>query len=156
MVTGRKADTGGAAAIREGSLQRGSRSEGCGDAGNYLEGDASGTERVHFLTSTAKDERVAGFEANDGETATGIVDHHGVDLFLGNVFVSAAFADVDHDGPRSVLQHGRGDKIVVEDDIGTGKKAYGLEGEQFGIAGTGADEVDSSWKGSRHADTSVC
>lgn len=165
MVSGRKADAGGTAAVGERLAESGGSGTGGGNAGNDCEGQGGGAKGIDFLSGASEDERVAGFEAHDGEAAAGRVDHGGVDLLLGDGFTAAALADVDEEGASGVGEDGGGDEIVVKDEVGGGEQARGPEGEEIGIAGTGADKINGAGvrfaagfgrgcgEGSAHAET---
>ena len=66
------------------------------------------------------------------------------------VFDAAALAHVDDLGVRAAQVEDRlRDKVVVEDDVGGLNQAQRLDGEQIGIAGAGADEVDLAFERSK-------
>jgi hypothetical protein len=64
------------------------------------------------------------------------------DFFLGDGVSGLLFAYVDALGVRgSEGKEGFGGEVVVEDDVGLREEAAAFDGEEFGVAGAGADEV---------------
>ena len=62
---------------------------------------------------------------------------------LGEEAEAGAFADVDtFGGGGNEIQDFGADEGVVEDDVGGLEDAEGFEGEEFGVAGAGAEEED--------------
>ena len=117
VVGGGEDEFGGGVAVGEGGFERGGDGEGGGDAGNDVKGDAGGAESFDLFVGAAEDEGVSGLEAEDGLCCTGVGDHHGVDLGLGDAGLATAFAD----GGELSLRVGKGedlggDEVVVEDD----------------------------------------
>ena len=107
-------------------------------------------ERGHLFRGAAKDERVAALEADDGAMRGGRVDHERVDFVLRDGFCAAALADVDNfRAGRGEIENCLRDKVVVQDDVGGLDEAQGFDGEQVGIAGACADEVDRACGASR-------
>ena len=95
-VVGGGEDEAWLAAVRSvsGVLRAGGGGEGGGDAGDDLEGDVGGAEGFDLFAGAAEDERVAGFEAEDGLARRArAVEHEGVDPGLGDARLAAAFAD---------------------------------------------------------------
>jgi hypothetical protein len=105
--------------------------------------DAGFVERGHFFGGAAEDERIAALEADHTAAGAGVLDHQRVDFVLGDGLCAAALADVDDFGARrGELENGLRDEIVVEDHVGGLDEAQRLDGEQVGIAGAGADEIN--------------
>ncbi len=70
-------------------------------------------------------------------------DEERVDVLLGEEFCAGAFAYVDFFCVRGDEHEDFGrDQGVVKNDVGGFEEAEGFAGEEFGVPGTGADEVD--------------
>lgn len=71
-----------------------------------------------------------------------------MDAGLGDAGLTAAFADAVFEYLRAAeVEDGIGDEVVVEDDVGVGEQMGGTEGEEIGVAGAGAYEIDGSFFG---------
>ena len=98
--------------------------------------------------AASEDEGVTAFQAHDAVAGAGLLDHQLFDLVLRHRMVAARLADVDAPGvTASAIQHLGRDQLVVDDDVGVLKRAQGLEGQQLGVAGTGADDMDHAMSG---------
>ena len=95
MMAGGEDDLGRPIAIGKRTADGSCGSEGGGDSGNDLERNAGLGERGNFFGGAAEDERVAALEADHAAPGARMVDHEGVDLFLGDGLGAAALADVD-------------------------------------------------------------
>ena len=130
-------------AAGERAADGGGCSEGGGDAGNNLKGHTGFGERGHLLCGAAEEERIAALEAYDNAPRLCQLDHQRVDLLLRDALHAAALAHVDDFGDRRGQCKNRlRNKAVVQNYIGGLKKAQSLDGEQVGISGTGADQID--------------
>ena len=136
-----------------GVLELGGDGGGGGDAGDDLEGDVGLAEGGDLLGGAAEDEGVAGLEAEDGGAGVavagaGVLEHEGVDAGLGDAGLAAALADGDDEGGGAgEVEDLVGDEVVGEDDVGGLEELEGAQGEQAGISGACADEIDGSGLG---------
>jgi hypothetical protein len=80
----------GAGAVGERRLEAGGDGEGSGNSGDDLEGDRVLAEEGDLLGGAAEDERVAGFEADDGAFVASVLEEQLVDPRLGDARLSAA------------------------------------------------------------------
>ena len=145
VMARREDHVGRAGAIGQRAGNCGGGGESSRDAGDNFEIDAGLAERRHLLRGAAEDERVAALQAHHAAACKGMLRHQRVDFFLGDGFGAATLADVDDLGAAtSEVKDRLRDKIVVEDDVGIPDETSGLYGEQVGITGTGANEIDLS------------
>jgi len=143
VVGGSEDELRGRAAVGERSLQVGGYGEGGGDAGDDLKGDLGFAEEGDLFTGAAEDERVTGFEPEDGASLRRVFEHEGVNAGLGDARLSATLADGDDVGGGAGEREDLiGDEVVGEDDVGGLDEREGAEGEQIGVAGARSDEVD--------------
>lgn len=135
----------GGGAVGEGCAQVSGYSEGCGDARDDLEGDVVFAEEGDLFAGATEDEGVAGFEAEDGAVGAGVLEHEGVDLGLCDAGLATALADGDDfGGGAGEGEDFVGDEVVGEDDLGGLEEVQGSEGEEAGVSGACACEVDVS------------
>ena len=108
----------GGGAVGERGLEGGGYGEGCGDAGDYLEGDVVLAEEGYLFSGSAEDEWVAGFEAEYRGVVGGVFEHQGVDAGLSDAGLAAAFAYGDDEGGGAgEVEDVVGDEVVGEDDV---------------------------------------
>jgi hypothetical protein len=95
------------------------------------------------FAAAPEDERIAAFEAYDDLAFLGLVHEELVDLILRQRMRAGPLADVHdlggfRDARRDVVRHERieGDEIRLRDQF------RGAQGEQTGVAGAGADEIN--------------
>ena len=114
-----------------------------GDAGDDFEGDAGIGQRFGLFAAASEDERIAALEPDHGEAAARALDQHGADLFLGEGVGGFLLADVEALGVgRGEIEQGVGGEVVEEDGVGLLQNAAAFDGDEIGIAGPGAYEVD--------------
>lgn len=92
--------------------------------------------------SAAEHERVTTFQAGDGFAGEGVFQDQIKDLGLNRILFAFVLADVDELGVG--LSEGENvwaNEPIIEDDIDLAEKARGFKSEEFGIAGTCADEI---------------
>ena len=136
-------NAGGDAAVGERELGGGGGSKCGGNAGDNFEGNVVGTERVDFFGGAAEEERVTTFEADDDFVARGGVNEERVDVGLREEAEAGALADVDAlGGGGDEREDLRADERIVEDDVGGLQEAQRFDGEEIGVTGAGADEID--------------
>src|SRR3989441_6402603 len=84
---------------------------------------------------------VTALQPDDAAAAVRAFDEQPVDLWLADVLAAGHLADIDHlsVAPR-VLQHLARDQVVVDDHGRLAQPADGLEGDELGLAPSGADE----------------
>ena len=155
-VAGHESDGGGVLAMGEGDAGVGGDAERGGDSGDDLESDAGIGEGLGLFAAAAEDEGVAALEADDGQSTAGALDQHAADFILGEFVGGLLFADIDAFGARrgEFEESGRGE-VVVEDGVGESENATAFDGDQLGVAGACADQIDlrhgrSWWRGQGH------
>ena len=101
-----------------------------------------------LLAAAAEDEGIAAFQAQHALAGLGMLGQQRVDLVLALAVVALDLADIDALGIAAhVVQDLRPDQLVVEHDVGLLHQAMGAEGQQIGIARTGADDIDGAARG---------
>ncbi|OGQ20623.1 MAG: hypothetical protein A2138_05990 [Deltaproteobacteria bacterium RBG_16_71_12] len=99
-------------------------------------------QEERLLAASPEHERVAALEPHDGVLPQGCGKNARVDVILARAWLARLFADVAQLGMRRrQLEQLRAHQRVVEDDVGVGEHARGLDGEQLRIAGAGSDQV---------------
>ena len=110
--------------------------------GTTSNGTAGVEQRLGLLAATTEHVRVAALEADHPAPVAGQLDEQRRDQLLRDG-TPGSLADVDQLGGRGdQRQHPVADQRVVHDDVGLGEQAGGLDGQQVGVAGSGADERD--------------
>ncbi len=142
LVAGQEDDRGAVRAVGERNSGVGRGSQGGGDPGDDLEGNAGLGQSARLLASASEDERVAALQADDGLSLEREAHERPVDLVLGGAELPGLLAREEAlaSGPRE-LEGLRRDEVIVNDDVGVGEDAPGLERQQFRIPGPGAHEV---------------
>jgi hypothetical protein len=108
-------------------------------AGDDLVGDAELLEAAHLLGGGAEQRRIAGVDAGDVVIVVACLDEHRDDLVEGqtrrvhDLGVGAGAAD-DLGGDQ---------RAGVEDDRAASDELGAAHGEEAGVAGAGADDVDA-------------
>src|SRR5690606_27968930 len=141
-VGGEQGDAPGSAAQCQRDAEFAGGGQTCGDTADDLAADAVPGQPGCFLATTAEDARVAAFQAHHTAPLPGVAQQQTLDEVLRCGAAAAALADADDPRLRAVPKDGRVDQIVDQYDIRLGEQAYGLEGDQFGVAGAGADQPD--------------
>ncbi len=110
-------------------------------------------EEGYLFAGSAEDERVAGFEAEDGAAGfiifrAGVLEHEGVDASLGDAGLAAALTYGDYEGGGAgEVEDGVGDEIVGEDYVAGFEELGGAESQEGWVAGAGTCEVDMAGLG---------
>ena len=113
------------------------------DAGADLERHAMLGQRLDLLAAAPEHEGIAALEAQHALARAGVAHQHGADLLLRRGVVVGALADIDALGLAAhEFEDFRRDQPVVEHDLGLLHQAQRAEGQQIGVAGAGADEID--------------
>ena len=121
---------------------RGRAGHGRGNARRHLDGDAGGTDHVHFLATAAEDERIPALDAHHALALAGLADQDFANLLLRNRMMALGLADIDAVGiAAGQVQDRSRDQTVMHDHIGLAQQAGGLDRQQVRIAGTRADQV---------------
>src|ERR1051326_6999179 len=121
----------------------GSDAERGSDAGDDFERNAGGGESFHFFATAPEDERVAAFEPNDREAAARAVDHHAADFFLREGVDGFFLADVDVLAVfGSEIEQMFVGEVIVEDAVGDREELAAFPGDEAGIAGACAYQID--------------
>jgi len=155
-VAGEKGEAGIEIAVGDGDAGVGRGGDAGGDAGDFDEGDVVGAEDFGFFAAATEDVGIAAFEADNdfsfgvrpsafgvGEGFAGFFDEDGVDFILGFGVLVGGFADVDFFGVGGgeFEEVGVGE-VVVDDDIGAAEGVGARDGDQAGIAGTSAHQIN--------------
>src|SRR5437868_5101763 len=93
-MAGKEDERGREVSVSERNVGCGGGSERGGDSRDDFECDSGLTKRLNFFAPTAKDEGISSFETDHLQARGGERDQKRVDLFLGNAFAAATFADV--------------------------------------------------------------
>ena len=113
------------------------------DTRDDLERDAGRSKRLGLFPASAEHERVAAFQPDDRVAGARLADQDARDLRLRLGVLLWLLADVDPLRVRAHEAHQRaGPEPVVDDDVCAAKEREATNGDQAGIAGAGADEVD--------------
>ena len=110
-------------------------------------------QKRELLAAAAEDERVAALEPHDALAVAGEGDEQRVDRVLRHGVVAGQLADVDDLGRQhdalggEPVEHAARAEPVGDDDVGGLERAQAAEGEQAGVAGSGADERDLAGRG---------
>ena len=84
----------------------------------------------NLFAGATEDERIAGFEAQDGAIDCGVLKHEGVDLGLRNTGLAAALADGDDfGGGTGEGEYLIGDEVIGEDNVGSLEELDGAKSE---------------------------
>src|SRR3954447_4286115 len=116
-----------------------------GDAGHHDSDNVRLTKSVELLATTAKNERVAAFQAHDSAATARRLDEATVDLILPDARLSLALAD-KHAlciAARAV-KHGLTHQIVIEHDVGALQGPQGTERQKIRIARSGTHDIDDA------------
>src|SRR5207249_5770722 len=102
-------------------------------------------QNLELLTAAAEDERITAFQAHNAAPAARGFDEAVVDLVLADAGLSLALADEHTLGiaARSI-EHSLTDQIVIEHHVRALQGLDGTQGQQIGIAGSSADEIDDA------------
>ena len=143
FVAGDNGHGRGKGAVRERDAGIGRAGNGAGDAGHFLKGNASIHEFFGFFAATAKYIGIATLEAGNDLAFLRLGDEELVDIALLHGVVARDLADVD----EFSVGAGNGEqfiagKVVVNHHVSFGKDFSAFAGEQAGIAGACADEIN--------------
>ena len=117
--------------------------------GTISNGDAGLEQRLDLLAAAAEDQRVAALEPDHALTELAAPHQERVDLGLAHEVAGPLLADIDQLGRRVGQAEDAGaDQPVVDHDLGLAQQARGLEGQQLGVAGAGADQIHHAACGS--------
>ena len=143
FVTGDDSHGRGIGAVRERDAGVGGTGDGAGDAGHFFEGNAGVHEFFGFFAASAEYIGIAALQTGNDLAFLRLGDEELVDIALLHGVVARDFADVDEfrvgagDGEQFVAG-----KVVVDHHISFGKDLSAFAGEQAGIAGACADEIN--------------
>ena len=120
--------------------------DGGGDAWDDFERDAVRAQHFEFFAAAAEHEGIAALQPHHALAGRGVFDQQVMDACLGGVVVAAdALADLDQLGvAMRQRQHIGADQAVVEDHVGLGERARGMQGEQARIAGAGTHQAHNA------------
>ena len=122
-----------------------------GDAGHHLERHAGGLEGQGLLPAPSEHEGVAALQADDRPPGPALADQEGVDLVLVDR-TARRLADVDPPGGgRGQVEEAGVGQPVVDDHVGAAEHLGAAHGQQPGVAGAGADQVDGHGGPTRRA-----
>ena len=128
-------------AERKRQLGFGGAAERRGDAGNDHDRDIVLAQPRDFFAAAPEHKSVAALEPHHAAAGLRRFDQTPVDLVLPDAGLAALLADEHALGiaPHAV-EHGLGDELVVEHDIGVLQHLQRTQRQQIGIAGAGADQ----------------
>jgi hypothetical protein len=119
-----------------------------GDAGDIAHRYSGKTAGLGLFGPAPEDHRIAALQACDDQPLTRQVHQQSIDRLLRDLVEFRQLADID---PPHALGHQRhdlgADQPVMHHHIRRLDQSQGLQGQQFGIAGTGTDQVDMSEQG---------
>ena len=129
--------------MRERNARIGRAGYGAGNAGDLLEGNARIHEFLGFFAAAAENVGIAALEPRDNLALLGLGNEKLVDVALFHGVIARNFAYIDEFG----IGPGQGEKlvagkIVVYHDVRFRKNLSAFAGEQAGIAGACADEIN--------------
>jgi hypothetical protein len=117
-----------------------------GDAWDHLEGDAGFRECGGLFAPTAKQERIAAFEAQHATVRSRQLDEQAIDLILRGRRTTTTFADkVSFDMRRNAGQDGGVDQVVVDHAVAIAEQISHPQRQQSRVSGTSTSEKDGSW-----------
>jgi hypothetical protein len=129
------------AALRDRNAERGRCGDAGGDAVHDFDRESRRAERGQFLAAAAEHERIAALEPRDAAARAQMHEHRGDDRLLRRRCMSAALADVlDVCIGTRMAQYVGVHEIVDEQHVRRTDRTDGLERQQVGVAGAGADE----------------
>ena len=123
--------------------ERGDR-RGRRDARHDLRGDAGPTQRERLLAAAAEDERVASLQPDDARAGRAVLDEQRIDPRLAQPVTRH-----EEGVGRSLGDELGGDEPVVDEHVAGADELQPPDGDQPGIAGARADEVDAHPSSSR-------
>jgi len=110
-------------AVRDGNAGVSGSRDSRTNAGNDLERDARGVQRLRLFAAATEDERIAALEAYDALTVSCLFDHQARDLVLRHGLHSAALS---HEDSLAMRRRQRQDRIadqgIVEQHVGAAKE----------------------------------
>ena len=143
FVTGDDGDGGRIGPVRERNARVGRTGNGTGNAGNFLKGNARVHEFLGLFAAASENVGIAALEARNNLALLRLGDEQLVDVALFHGVIAGDFAYIDEFG----IGPGQGEellagKIVVHHDVRFRKNLSAFAGEQAGIAGACADEIN--------------
>ena len=143
FVSGDEGYGRGKTTVRQGDARIGRARDGAGDAGDFLERHARVQQFLGLFAAPAEDVGIAAFEPGDDFAFFGFFYDELVDAVLRERMVSGDLADVNafRVGP-GIAEQGVVGEVVIHDHIGLFENVLALDGQQTGVAGSGADEID--------------
>ena len=142
-VTGHEAHALGVIPVGQRYARIAGGGTGSGNTGDHLEGNMVPGQQLDFLAAPTEDKRIAALEAHYPLALLGHFQQQCVDLLLWQAVVGAGLAHVDALGiAPGQLDDGRRHQAIIEHHIRALQQAQGLERQQVGITGTGAQQVD--------------
>ena len=117
-------------------------------AGHDLEGDALLVQEDRFLAAAVEEERIAPLEADDDLALAGLLGDEQADRVL-LAGLRGGGADVDAlRVRRRHRQQARVDEVIVDHHVRALEAAQAAHGDERGVAGAGADQVDGGHRAS--------
>ena len=115
--------------------------EPCGNAGHHRIGDAGFAQHFDLLATAAEDEGIAALQPHRALSGFRCINQQFVDRILADTGLADPAADRNARGVApDAIENFRRDQFVVENDIRILQRAQRLDGEQIGIARSGADQ----------------
>ena len=119
----------------------GRRRDGGSDAGHLLKGNAMRGQQLQLLAAAAKQKRIAAFKAHHLFALQRLLQQNLIDLFLRHGMMICLFAHIDPFGPLwNQCQNAGAYQTVEHHHIGCLQRLPAFDGQQAGVAGSGADK----------------
>ena len=112
--------------------------------GTISNGMPGGGQRFDLFAAAPEDERIAALQPHHGPAAARALDQHAREISsCVNSCADALLADVDALGMRGrQVEQTLVRQMIVEDRIGALQNLAAFDGDEPGIAGAGADQID--------------
>ena len=143
IVTRDEGDNGSMIAMRQRNAGISGNAEGRGDAGHNLERDAGIRQGFGLFPAPPEQKRISALQAHDFEAALAAIDEQRADLFLRESVVGffLAYVKAFGGGGRQIQQFLRS-QMIVENCVRLFEQPLRLDGDEFRISWSSADQVD--------------
>src|SRR5260221_9368290 len=125
---------------------------GAADAGNNDKGYPGGAAGFGFLSAAPKHKRIAALEPRHVQALLRVRDDLAIDVILAQCRLVRLFPHINKQRAEfDLVEQRAGRQPIIENDVGITQQAQSLDGNQFGIGWSGADQIDGA--DLRHAAT---